>query len=579
VTGVVHGVNLWRYAIFRPGLDPERGLFATLAEVLTDEAAGLPELTSIAGSSDALAGQLHDTPKQAANLFRLALERAGERAGINQPGQPRLVLFVDQFEELFTLANSLERAAFVAALAELAASGFVWVIATMRSDFYAQLGTVAGLPELASGERQYLLSAPRLAEIGQMIREPGAVAGISFEVNDAGIGLDAVLQEAAARESGALPLLEFALDELYRADVELHGNTRLTFASYAALGHFEGAIAARAEAVCNALDSTEQQALTGVLLSLVTAGDSGAGEYRDGGATATARLVARDEVAATPERAAVLERLVAARLVVAAGDSVRVSHEALIEHWPRLQELVRENTVILELRGRLLRERLLWDRQERTPGFLLPPGPRLREAEALLRNHGEHLDPATANFIERSLEADLQSREREIVRRRLYAAGQKVVEVARVGTGQEARGASLARLEAVCELLRAVLSVAPQKSVWQRRLCEANEVLGDALAASGTTEAAATAYRRAAEGWETLLAAAPDDPEVLHGLRGSLDKLSQLLSGAEAVPVLHRALETARRYCDLRQDDNDAEHALAAIESRCIELGIAEGRV
>jgi hypothetical protein len=133
--------------------------------------------------------------------------------------------------------------------------------------------------------------------------------------------------------------------------------------------------------------------------------------------------------ARTPERAASLERLVAARLVIAAGSTVRLAHEALIAHWPRLQQLVRRYSALIELRDRLARERAIWERESRSAEFLIPPGARLREAEALLREYGDHLDPATAEFIRSSSGADLQTRQRESFRLRVTDVARKVLEI------------------------------------------------------------------------------------------------------------------------------------------------------
>jgi hypothetical protein len=190
--GVVPGVNLWRRCILRPGLRGSHDLFAYLAELLTDSAVGLPELAKLGISPEFLAAHLRDAPAQVPEILKLGLSRAKEDTAV-RPGEPRLVVAVDQFEELFALAEPREQAGFVAALSALACCGFVWIIATMRSDFYAQLGRVPGLADLASAERQYLLVAPRPAEIRQMIREPAALAGASFEKDRAGIGLDDVL--------------------------------------------------------------------------------------------------------------------------------------------------------------------------------------------------------------------------------------------------------------------------------------------------------------------------------------------------------------------------------------------------
>ena len=94
-----------------------------------------------------------------------------------------------------------------------------------------------------------------------MIRLPAAAAGIDFETHpETGIALNAALLEAAGRDPAALPLLEFTLDELYRQDIEARHGSRLTYESYTALDGLEGAIAARADAVCRGLPPSQAAA-------------------------------------------------------------------------------------------------------------------------------------------------------------------------------------------------------------------------------------------------------------------------------------------------------------------------------
>ena len=161
----------------------------------------------------------------------------------------KLVLVIDQLEELFTVSTIATevRRAFVDLLGRLARSGHVWVIATLRADFWPLAAEMPQLVALAEGDGRLDLAPPSLAEQAEIIRKPAAAAGLRFEVHPrAGVGLDAVLAEHAAAAPGVLPLLSFTLDELYR-DARRRGEDLLTYASYDALGGLHGAIAKRAE--------------------------------------------------------------------------------------------------------------------------------------------------------------------------------------------------------------------------------------------------------------------------------------------------------------------------------------------
>ena len=100
--------------------------------------------------------------------IRQALGEAGRAAGLSEAGEARLAIVVDQLEELFTQdgCHAAEREAFVTALEALAKSGLVWVVATMRSDFFDRLETLPALAALSDGEGRYLLLPPDEAEIG-----------------------------------------------------------------------------------------------------------------------------------------------------------------------------------------------------------------------------------------------------------------------------------------------------------------------------------------------------------------------------------------------------------------------------
>src|SRR6185436_7737213 len=176
------------------------------------------------------------------------------------------ILATDQLEELFT-TEPASREAFVRLLTTFAGSGIVWVIGTIRGDFFHRCSEIPGFSVLKDGLSSYELLPPTGPEIAQIIREPARAAGLRFEENPDRGRLDDVLQAAAVADPGSLPLLEFMLDALYEAGL---GRGLLTFAAYRALGGLEGAIARRADEVVDALAIDIQDALPAVLRALTT---------------------------------------------------------------------------------------------------------------------------------------------------------------------------------------------------------------------------------------------------------------------------------------------------------------------
>jgi hypothetical protein len=237
VPGMIERVALVRHAVMRPS-DRDGQPIEGLAAAIIQHSAALPELahSSLDYTVETFARLRRDAPAHAVPPIRQALGEAGRAADLTDVGEARLIIIVDQFEELLTqdqLPQS-EREAFVAALDALARSGLVWVIATMRSDFFDRLETLPALAALSAGEGRYVLLPPDEAEIGQIIRQPAREAGLRFGTDPVSSqSLDDTILHATGRASGALPLLSFLLDQLWRRRTP---EGTLTFAAYDNLG-------------------------------------------------------------------------------------------------------------------------------------------------------------------------------------------------------------------------------------------------------------------------------------------------------------------------------------------------------
>jgi WD40 repeat protein/class 3 adenylate cyclase len=401
-SGETAGISLWRRCVFRPS--EESNPIAALVAGLLNESA-LPELADERTLAETT--ELLSAPERAPALIRAALAKAATAAGLTAP-QARLVVAVDQMEELFTTqADRASREAFVRLLASLATSGMVWVIGTIRADFFHRCSEIPGLSALKDGLGNYELLPPSGPEIAQIIREPARAAGLRFE-EAADFGhLEDVLQEAAAADPGSLPLLEFVLDALYETCRE---RRLLTFAAYRALGGLEGAIARRADEVVEALPPDVQDALPSVLRSLMT--------VRPGDEAVTTVPAKLSEVGGTPARSILVNALVAARLLVSDEDAegigvIRVAHEALLSRWPRAREIVHSNRSFLEVRARLQADARRWERDNKNPDLLLPPGKRLAEGEEVLGSRREDVDHHIIDYIEASSLAEKERSERK----------------------------------------------------------------------------------------------------------------------------------------------------------------------
>ena len=124
------------------------------------------------------------------------------------------------------------------------------------------------------------------------------------------------------------------------------------------------------------------------------------------------------EVASTPAQAALVDALIAARLLVSDEDAeghavVRVAHEALLSRWPRARDIVNANREFLETRARVQADARRWHSDNRNPDLLLPAGKRLAEGEELLLSRREEIDGPTADYIQASSLARREKVERE----------------------------------------------------------------------------------------------------------------------------------------------------------------------
>lgn len=421
--GVIEGIGLWRVAILRPATN-DGDLIATLTTALTSSGA-LPELISDGTSTEQIAGFLRDEPKTIAALIKGALSQASavEQQADNLLTQPisRLALGIDQLEEVFTLRDRFDdadRARFFHAISTLARSGYVWIVTTLRSDFYYRCEEIPELVDLKKGRGQYHLLAPTDVELSQMIRYPAEAAGLVFEEHPTKGKLDETIIRDAFGQNGALPLLEYAMEMLYHKSI---GDGVISHDEYEQIGRVAGAVTRKAEETFNALPESARAALGDVLKGLVTIGETDD--------SAPARKLADYESITRNEGAKTfVDSFLEARLfTIDAGDGsqrsmVNVSHESLLRVWPRVTDWITANRDFLRQRARLGQAISQWKAKEKHEDFLLSTGLPLAEAEEILTRHRSNLTTDETSFIESS-QAKARRQRKLRNRTRLIAGG------------------------------------------------------------------------------------------------------------------------------------------------------------
>jgi WD40 repeat protein/transcriptional regulator with XRE-family HTH domain len=389
----------WHVYVLTPTPHP----LESLAAILTQES----------NSVTATATLMDDLTRDGRSLQIFAKRILGSRNG------SRLLLVVDQFEELFALCRAeKERAAFIDNLLTAAseADGPVILVITLRADFYAPCANYPSLREALAKHQEYI-GAMNAEELRRAIEEPARRGRWELEP-----GLADVLLHDVGHEPGALPLLSHALFETWQ---RRRGRT-MTLSGYTSSGGVRGAIAETAEAVFADQFTHEQQAIARrIFLRLTELGDeSGAGDTR--------RRATFNELILKPEEAtttrAVLKALADARLITTSQDAAEVAHEALIREWPTLHSWLEENREGLRLHRQLTEAAQEWLGMERESDMLFR-GARLIQIREWASTHPEEMNALEHEFVLASIAAsERETAEREAQHQRELEAARKLAE-------------------------------------------------------------------------------------------------------------------------------------------------------
>jgi WD40 repeat protein len=373
---------------------------------------GEEPLATLAAALAPLAPHRQDGPEEpalTAQALREAPDRYAAQLGHGE-GSPAII--VDQFEETFTATGGeAGRQEFVTALAAL--SGTTLVVLGLRADFY---GHALRYPQLARAlqDRQIVVGPMSASQLRRVIVEPARKAGLDIED-----GLVEVLladmrppgppePAGAGHEAGALPLLSHAL----LATWERSRGSRLTVADYQASGGIRDAIARTAEAAYGTLDEREAEAARLLFLRLVHVAD----DTRE----TRARVPLSDLPGDAATAAAVLERFVEHRLVTLDVATAEITHEALLDAWPRLRAWIDADRDDIRIRRVITTAARAWEEAGRESAALLRGGQLgLARDWAATGDHRALLSQLARDFIDAGVagEREQQAAQRRHTRR------------------------------------------------------------------------------------------------------------------------------------------------------------------
>ncbi|MGH3719403.1 MAG: trypsin-like peptidase domain-containing protein [Pseudonocardiaceae bacterium] len=388
------GIQEWATAVFRPGRMPFFALAKTLYELEGSHAS------------------VEEVQRRSDRLRRDGLAGLAGELGI-LTGK-RILIYVDQFEELFTTCPGEDRTVFldwVLRSADADDPAFR-LVCTLRTDFLGRLLDYPGVG-LRLQDRLIPVSPMDRDALERAVTVPARACGVSYDE-----GLAQRIARDAAGGDGGLPLMEFALTQLWRQQ----RRRQLTFADYFApsFGGVTGALNRYAEAVFAQLERQwSAERIRQVLLACVRS--------RGGAAAATRCVVGRDRLAADWM---LVEKLAERRLLVTGEDptshtaTVELAHEALIRSWERLASWVDADAEF---------QRWLITMEERVAeGELLADDTRIGAAERWLVERSADIPAEVRELVEHSTSArDQRIAELEEARRRAEEAAHQTEETAR----------------------------------------------------------------------------------------------------------------------------------------------------
>jgi WD40 repeat protein len=415
--GKLAGSEKWFVAEMLPGSHPLEELEIALIRVAANQAANLHE-------------QLSRDERGLLRIAQLILPEDGSE----------LVLVVDQFEEVFTLVeDEAARQHFLNLLltAVTDSRSRVRVVVTLRADYYDRPLHYPEFGEVLRSRMETVLPLGAKA-LERAIAGPAERVGVTFEP-----GLVAQIVAEMNYQAGALPLLQYALTELF----ERREGRRLTHQAYQEIGGAGGALANRADELYLSFDETGRELARQMFLRLVTLGE---------GAEDTRRRVARSELLAIGTNLAsqpplhvergsratrdggevsddlmdeIIDTYATYRLLSLDNDpathtpTVEVAHEAILREWERLRGWLNESRDEIKLQRQLAAMAAEW-RTNKEDHSYLAHGSRLGQVEAWAKDTQLALTPHERTF----LDASIAERERQHVVERERQAREKRLE-------------------------------------------------------------------------------------------------------------------------------------------------------
>lgn len=392
--GVLADSENWFIVEMVPGIDPFEELEAALLRIAVNP----PE---------SLLNQLMEDER--------GLLRAIKR--VLPDDDTELVLFIDQFEEIYTLYEEEDlRGQFMDSILAAVTDprSRVRVIITLRADFYDRPLNYPRFGDLIRQRTEVVLPLSA-TELEEAIVRPAERVGMSLDN-----GLVAAIIGDVSEQPGTLPLLQYALTELF----ERRDGHTLTLDAYNEIGGTMGALARRADELYESLGEEGEAAARQLFLRLVTLGE-GTEDTRRRALQSTLLSIGTDR----DSMEMVIDAFGRYRLLTFDHDTetrsatVEVAHEALIRQWQLLRDWLDDSREDLRTQRRLSIAGEEWINAGHDPSFLAR-GARLEQFEAWFND----TDLELTDLEEAYLKASITAREERLAEERLRQEREEALE-------------------------------------------------------------------------------------------------------------------------------------------------------
>ncbi|MEH1970556.1 nSTAND1 domain-containing NTPase [Nostoc sp.] len=356
---------------------------------------------------DQLVEQLTQSPQEGNTILKIIEEIKKEKDDCG-------LIFIDQFEEVFTLTKEEKRNNFIENLISLIniRNQKIQIILAMRNDFYPQLGAYSEFLSVTQSHIRNVLDMTD-RELRLVIKNPAAKHGVKVEEDL----IAQIIKDFWGQSRTSLPLLQYTLDLLWRTEFSTKEllDGELNQKTYKDLGGIGGALQKEAENIYQKFEEKGKgKAVEQIFIKLITVTSDGkAVSNRESRATFN-ELDIKDTV----------DKLINHRLLVSgrSEDTIEIAHEALIESWERLQEWIEKHKEVLILKRQLIESAITWynvkndDKKNKAISELWTGYKLERLLELKEKNAIRQLDQVAEAFIQASIEYRDRSEQEKLER-------------------------------------------------------------------------------------------------------------------------------------------------------------------